>query len=67
MTNTRKVLNGCGKRGKKKANEPKEDEGIGQNKLGRMGMMDGSWTTTGHRGKTDNRFSIGCLLGGPGC
>jgi hypothetical protein len=54
MTNIRKVFSGCGKWGEKNANGPREDEGTGQNKLGKMGMMDGSWTTTRHRGKTNN-------------
>ncbi len=37
--NIREVPSGRGRWGKKKANKPKEDEGIGRNKLGGMGMM----------------------------
>jgi hypothetical protein len=36
------ALSGCGERGGKRADKLKEDEGIGQNKLRRMGMM-GIW------------------------
>jgi hypothetical protein len=34
-----KTPSGCGEWGEKKANGPKEDEGIGQSKLKGMGMM----------------------------
>jgi len=42
ITNIGKSPSGCGRRGEKKANELREDEGIGWSKLGRIGMM-GKW------------------------
>ncbi len=43
---TQEAFNGCGKRDKKKADKPKEDERISWCQLGRMGMMSG-WMEAG--------------------
>jgi hypothetical protein len=46
MMDIGKNPSGCGKWGEKRPDEPKKDEGIGQSKLGGMGMM-GGWTEVG--------------------
>jgi hypothetical protein len=44
--NIGEAFSGCGKPGRKKVDERKEDERINCSKLGRMGMM-GEWMKTG--------------------
>jgi hypothetical protein len=46
MMDAREAFCGCGERDRKRANEPKEGEGIGQGELRRMGMM-GEWMEIG--------------------
>jgi hypothetical protein len=46
IMDTQEAFNGCGKRDKKKADKPKEDERISWCQLGRMGMMSG-WMEAG--------------------
>ncbi len=63
------ALSGYGKRDGKKADRPKEGEGIGRLKIRRdgNGQMDKSWNTFEQKEKINNWFFIKCLLGQLGC
>jgi hypothetical protein len=60
--NAREAFSGCGRRGWKRADGPNEDEGIGQSKLRRMGMM-GGWMEVKIQLGTRVKLTIGSPLG----
>jgi hypothetical protein len=58
MMDTGKASSECGKRDSKKADNPKEGEGIGRGKLGRMGMM-GGWIKVGTHLNKGKKLTFG--------